>query len=125
MYSANPPFIVDPISFRLMQRLYWLLRQYPHLRQGIIGQTATLVPLSIVLVLIVLPICSLTNIVSKISPQISCPSIIGGVTFGCPFLKTLTSYPHTAHAFTLNMTPPLLLSYEGNCISSIETLFGL
>jgi hypothetical protein len=41
----------------------------------------------------------------SISPQSSCPNIIGGVTFECPFLNTLTSYPHTAHAFTFNMTP--------------------
>src|ERR1700730_7140537 len=43
-YSAKPPSILEPISFRLMQRLYFLLEQYLQLMQGIIGATATLEP---------------------------------------------------------------------------------
>src|SRR6476620_12612887 len=78
-------------------------------KQGIIGETATLVPDFIVWDLSFSPPSSAvaTTISLSIWPQISCPNITGGVTFWWPFLYTLTSYPHTAQAFTLSRTPLL------------------
>src|ERR671933_1792649 len=43
-YCAKPPFDVEPISFRFIQRLYLLLLQYGHSRHGISGHKATLEP---------------------------------------------------------------------------------
>src|ERR687890_773805 len=82
-YSAKPPLIVEPISFRFIHKLYFLLLQYQHSKQGIIGYMDTLV---LGLILTFFPWYS-----STISAQISCPNIIGGVTLKWPFLNVLTS----------------------------------
>src|SRR5262245_24942178 len=97
--SANPPFILDPISFRLRHRLYSLLSQYLQFKHGTMGETATLVP---DFKKISLPLTTETTSF-LISPQISCPKITGGVTFRCPFRNIRTSYPQTAQAFSLRI----------------------
>src|ERR671933_2044287 len=43
-YCAKPPFDVEPISLRLIQRLYLSRWQYGQSRHGISGHTATLEP---------------------------------------------------------------------------------
>ena len=100
--------MLEPNSFKLVQRLYSLFSQYMQFKHGIIGETATREPAFIIIedgVSLVLATGFCIEISSLVVAHISCPRIIGGVTFLCPCLKTLTSYPHSAQALTSVQLP--------------------